>query len=105
MFLALLAPVYVMAPAGRAARAQNDSSELAEAERLYGQALKLYGEGRYDEAIRLSERALSIRERLLGLFDLRVAESLHNLGMLYREKGDYVRAEPLYLRALSIRER
>jgi CHAT domain-containing protein/tetratricopeptide (TPR) repeat protein len=99
---------YVPEPAILSARTQEasvESPELAEAERLHSQALKLYGEGKYDEAISLSERALIIRERRLGRFDLRVAESLHNLGMLYREKGDYVRAEPLYMRALSIRER
>lgn len=92
----------------RARRAQDipaEPAELGEAERLHSQALKLYGEGRYDEAVTLSARALSIRERLLSRFDLRVAESLHNLGMLYREKGDYARAEPLYQRALTIRER
>jgi CHAT domain-containing protein/Tfp pilus assembly protein PilF len=108
LLLTLLALVHVPVQTGVAAQPQDSpegSAELEEAERLHAQALKLYGEGKYDEAIERSSRALSIREKRLGADDLRVAESLHNLGMLYREKGDYARAEPLYLRALSIRER
>jgi len=34
-----------------------------------------------------------------------VAQSLHNLGDLYRIEGRYSEAEPLYLRALAIREK
>src|SRR5215212_8424681 len=80
-------------------------AQLAEADELHGQTLKLYREGKYEEAINLAKRELAIREKWLDKEDLKVAETLQTLGMLYREKGEYVRAEPLYQRALSIREK
>lgn len=83
----------------------DQSAQLAEAEQLHDQGLKLYGEGKYDEAINLATRELAIREKWLKGDDLYVAESLQMLGMLYREKGEYARSEPLYQRALRIREK
>ncbi len=34
-----------------------------------------------------------------------MAQSLHNLAVLYNAQGKYVEAEPLYQRALAIREK
>ena len=34
-----------------------------------------------------------------------VAMGLNNLGALYENQGDYIRAEPLYKRSLDIREK
>ena len=41
---------------------------LAQAEQLNQQLIELYQQGRYTEAIPLAEKALAIREKVLGLF-------------------------------------
>jgi type II secretory pathway pseudopilin PulG len=46
--------------------AQTQEAQLAEANRLYQQALQLYQAGRYAEAIPLTRRVLAIREKALG---------------------------------------
>jgi tetratricopeptide (TPR) repeat protein len=48
---------------------------------------------------------LAIREKVLGPEHPDVAQSLNNLGELYRIQGRYAEAEPLLKRALAIRER
>ena len=42
---------------------------------------------------------------MLGPDHPSVATSLNNLALLYYTQGDYAKAEPLYKRALSIREK
>jgi tetratricopeptide (TPR) repeat protein len=81
------------------------SAELQEAERLNQQVLQLYQQGKYNEAIPLAEKALAIREKLLGKEHPDVAQSLNNLAELYRVQGNYSKAEPLYVRSLAIREK
>ena len=56
-------------PSGQTAQ----SAELGEAQRLHGQVMKLYGEGKYREAIPLAGRSLAIREKALGTEHLDVA--------------------------------
>jgi tetratricopeptide (TPR) repeat protein len=60
---------------------------------------------RFSEAEPLFQRALAIREKILGPEHRDVAGSLNNLAGLYYEQGEYARAEPLYQRALEIREK
>ena len=67
-------------PAGAAAQ----TVELDEAARLDQQILKLYREGKYDDAIPLAERALAIREKTLGAEHPDVAIALNGLASLYR---------------------
>ena len=81
------------------------SDDLAEAKRLNDEVVRLYGEGKYDEAIPFAERALAIQEKALGPDHRQVATYLNNLAELYRAKGAYAKAEPLYQRALMIREK
>ncbi|MBW4671722.1 MAG: tetratricopeptide repeat protein [Cyanomargarita calcarea GSE-NOS-MK-12-04C] len=81
------------------------SAKLQEAERLNQQVEQLYKEGKYTEAIPLAEKALAIREKVLGLEHSDVATSLNNLARLYRLQGNYGKAEPLYLRSLTIYEK
>ncbi len=81
------------------------TGDLNEATRLNEQVIRLYVEGRYDEAIPLAVRALAIREKSLGADHPSTATSLSNLALLYEAKGDYARAEPLYRRALAITEK
>ena len=60
--------------------------------------------GRYEEALPLYQRSLSIREEQLGANHPDTAQSLNNLALLYDSMGRYEEALPLYQRSLSIRE-
>ncbi|NEO63651.1 MAG: tetratricopeptide repeat protein [Moorea sp. SIO4G2] len=63
---------------------------LAEASQLTQQAIKLYQQGKYSEAIPLAERALEIRQEILGEEHPDVAISLNNLAGFYESQGRYV---------------
>ncbi len=58
--------------------------------------------GREREAQGEFERALALRERLLGAADPGVAETLDKLGLAYRQTGRISEAEIAYRRALDI---
>ena len=62
-------------------------------------------QGKYAEAEPLHQRALAIREKVLGPEHPEVATSLNNLAMLYRAQGKDAEAEPLLQRSLAIREK
>ncbi len=64
----------------------------------------LYERGQYMEAEPLYQRALAIREHMLGSYHPDVAQSLTDLALLYLGQGKYEQAEPLYQRALTIQE-
>jgi tetratricopeptide (TPR) repeat protein len=81
------------------------SGELEQAEELNRQAVALYRQGQYSEAIPIAEKVLSIREKALGPEHPDLATSLNNLAELYEALGDYARAEPLFKRSLAIREK
>ncbi|HEX2689744.1 MAG TPA: CHAT domain-containing tetratricopeptide repeat protein, partial [Kofleriaceae bacterium] len=95
------------APHSGAQRPSTPSAQaaIAEATRLNALVEKLYGEGKFREAIPLAEQGLALRERARGPRHLEVAESLNNLAVLYQAQGVYAKAEPLLLRALDIREK
>ena len=76
-----------------------------EAARLLKKVGQLYSQGRYQEAIPVARRSLSIYEKALGPDHPNVAISLNNLAGLYNDLGDYSKAEPLYKRSLAIREK
>ncbi|WP_287521026.1 CHAT domain-containing protein [Okeania sp. SIO2C2] len=76
--------------------------ELGKAERLNNQAVELYQQGKYAEAIPLAEKALAIRKNLLGDNYPDVTESLNNLAALYISRGRYREAEPLLQKSLAI---
>ena len=78
---------------------------LDEATALNQQAIQLYNQGRFSEAIPLAQRVLAIREKALNPDHLDVAVSLHNLAGLYYAQGRYTDAEPLYKRSLAILEK
>jgi tetratricopeptide (TPR) repeat protein len=87
--------------ATKAAPAQS----AAEADRLNADVTRLYREGRYAEATPLAQRALAIRETVLGSEHPDFTTSLNNLAELYRLQGRYVEAEVLHTRSLTIREK
>src|SRR3712207_1762494 len=78
------------------------SAELAEADRLNAQVVNLYGERKYDEALPLAERVLSIREKALGPEHELVAGALRNLAELQLAKRKAKEAEATYQRYVSV---
>ncbi|HYH97037.1 CHAT domain-containing tetratricopeptide repeat protein [Hyalangium sp.] len=79
-------------------------SRLVEAKKLFEEAQALEKAGKYAEAVPLAERALQLRESILGETHLEVASCLNFLGDVHRLQGGYARAEPPLQRALAIRE-
>jgi CHAT domain-containing protein/Tfp pilus assembly protein PilF len=86
------------------AATENDRA-LHEGRKLYKESFELRGAGKYDEAIPLIERALEIRERILGRGHRDVAAAINVLATLYSLKSERAKAEPLFQLALAIREK
>lgn len=61
-------------------------------------------DGDFQQAESCYERALDIREKVLGPDHLQVANSLHNLGILRYNQSRYAEADSIHHRALKIRE-
>ncbi len=73
-------------------------------EKLDAAGTAAYEQGRYAEAEKSWSAALQKAEKF-GPQDTRLAQSLNDLAVLYRNQGKYGEAEPLYKRALAIREK
>lgn len=86
------------------AATENDRA-LHQARKFFLEYARLRGEARFAEARVPLERALEIREKVLGPDDLLVAETLVALANTFENTGDYASAEPLRLRALRIIEK
>ncbi len=71
---------------------------------IMADAVKAYQQADYGEAEKLFLAALKEAEKF-GEQDPRLATSLNNLALLYQAQGKYAQAEPLYQRALAIREK
>ena len=65
----------------------------------------LYRQGKYQEAVKVAERAVEVAEKTFGPDHPRVAISLNNLATLYRLQGRYGEAESFYKLSLDIKER
>ncbi len=61
--------------------------------------------GHRDEALSFGQKALEIRERVLGPEHPEVAANLHNIASIHRERDEYALAKELCERALSIQKR
>ena len=77
---------------------------LVEAGQLNQQVVELRQSGNYSEAIPIAERALSIREEVLGESHPGVAIGLNSLARLYQAQSRYEEAAPLFQRSLLIWE-
>jgi len=82
-----------------------DALETADVLDLLGRAIRRGGRPAGPELRAICERALRIKERVLGADSPGYATSLHNLAFTYYYEGDYARAESLNRKALEIRER
>jgi TonB family protein len=81
-----------------------ESAELKEATTLTESSIKLFNQGKYDQAIPQAKRALQIREKLLPRTDPRVVDSLSNLGEFYISMQDYKAAIEVFRRMLLSQE-
>ena len=97
--------VPLVAPSFSQSNSASSSPALKEALELNQQAVQLYKQGKYREAIAIAQRSLAIYEKVLGAEHPNVATSLNNLAALYKSQGNYQAAEPLYKRSLAIREK
>ena len=61
--------------------------------------------GLYKDSAPLLKKALEIREKLLGIEDTQVAESLISLAILYEQQGKFEKAKQISNRSLEIREK
>ena len=82
---------------------QKGTDDLALATTLYNLAILRRQQGQLDEAGRLYQRGLEIRERKQGPNHPDVATVLNNLAALEAARGRYDAAQPLLERALTIR--
>src|SRR5882762_9721984 len=78
--------------------------ELSEATRLSQEAVRLYNEKKYAEALPLAKRCLELRQKALGHDHELVATSLNNIAGIHMAMSRHADAEPLYRRSLSILE-
>jgi len=85
--------------------AWSNEDSLQKATELNQEVIQLYQQGRYAEAIPYAERALALREKVLGPEHPDTATSLNNLALLYDNMGSYDKAEPLFRRSLAIHEK
>src|SRR5579862_556473 len=83
----------------------DDSDAEKCAELLDSAGSYLHGRGAYSGARPLKERALAIRERVLGSNHPDTAEALNNLALLLLDEGNREAARPLLERALAINEK
>src|SRR6516164_6043621 len=94
--------IAVLAVLSGSAPALAQSNDLTTLNRQIGQ---LYQAGKYDEAIPLAQRLVELTKTRLRMEPRAHANALGILGDLYREKGHYAEAEPLYKSAHSILEK
>jgi TonB family protein len=102
--LLLSASGWAQATASNQAEASSASAELAEASKLSRQALGLYNEKRYSEALALAKRVVEIREKRLGSQHELVVAALSDVAEIHIAETKYNEAESLYKRVLTILE-
>jgi CHAT domain-containing protein len=95
---------YAIRVAGRRAATDADRS-MQESRTLRTVAARLDTAGRFDEARRLLERALTVTEAVRGPDDVQTAAVAAQLAGVYRRLPDGAKSESLYQRAIAIMER
>ncbi len=91
-------------PGGVAAGGEDPAARLQEAQRAYGEAVRLLAAGQYADALAQVERSLALKVAIHGESHLETVPSLSLLGRLSHLLGDYAGAEPLLQRGLEIRQ-
>ncbi|MBI4748567.1 MAG: tetratricopeptide repeat protein [Acidobacteria bacterium] len=83
---------------------EQDRAEV-EIKKLNDELTQLWQAGKYDQGVLLAQQAVEKSEQLLGTDHSLLADSLNYLGLFYKAKGEYLKAEPVYLRAIAIGEK
>jgi CHAT domain-containing protein/tetratricopeptide (TPR) repeat protein len=81
-----------------------ESLELAEAQDLLVEALLTNGRAVRPATVALAERVVELKEQHAGRDHLETASSLHNLGAVRLERGEFTPSLTAHERALSIRQ-
>ncbi|MCA1625175.1 MAG: tetratricopeptide repeat protein [Acidobacteria bacterium] len=81
------------------------SPTLQEAQKISAEVVKLYQQKKYDEALPLAERAISIRESELGKNHISVAQALRNLAYIQLQRERRKEAGKVFENALEIYEK
>ena len=88
-----------------ATRYGSASVELARVEDRLVAALIKNGRGGTADALKIAEHALAVKEAALGRDDVDIARTVHNLGLIRLDRGEFNDALALHMRALEIRHR
>jgi CHAT domain-containing protein/Tfp pilus assembly protein PilF len=94
----------VLCCAACATSRQEPPAALTDAQQAFEEGLRLKTAGQYEQAVPLIERALKLRETVLGERHPAVASCQNVLGVIHQLRGQYTQAEPHLRRALSLRE-
>jgi TonB family protein len=89
---------------GTQSSSANRSTEADETGRLNRSVISLYNQRKFDEALPLAQRALTLREQSAERDDILIASALSNLAAVYFAKEDYAAAKPLLERAVKLYE-
>ncbi|SKC49160.1 Tetratricopeptide repeat-containing protein [[Eubacterium] yurii] len=81
-------------------RSENNYPKLIEILNEYAGALRI--NGKYEEALKNIQEALSIQKSKYGINNTSYATTLMNEANIYREKGDYCTAEDIMLKSKKI---
>lgn len=82
-----------------------DLARLDEATALGSETTRFWRAGRYEEALSVVRRALELQRSVYPPEHPAIAKRLHELGLLYRESGDYYAAQKAWAEALDLRRR
>ncbi len=85
-------------------KATIESSDLNEAAKLHAEAVRLYKEDKFAEALNSAKKVVELREKTLPQNDALLAASYTNLGYIFRSLGKYYEAEKALKKALKIEE-
>jgi hypothetical protein len=78
---------------------------VVKARNLLEEASGLRKKGQFDAALALAQQSLALREKLFGPEHLDIADALNQIAIICDDKDELDKAEPLNVRALSIREK
>ena len=83
----------------------NQTAGLQESRDLTAKVIKLFGEGKFEEARPLAKRALELREKALGPDHQDLIPLLLNLGEISKERKKFEEAQSYFSRALRLSEK
>lgn len=104
LFSLLTLTAFALSPASAQPAPSQSAQQAKDEVKLSADVAKLFNEGKFDEALPLARRLLSMREQVAGKDTLVVAAALNTIGMIYLKKEKYFDASPFFQRSLKITE-